>query len=61
VAGDAALTFDPHDEAGLAACLHLLAGQEELRAELRRRGVARARGFSWQRTARETVAVYDKI
>ena len=61
VAGDAALTFDPHDEVGLVACLHLLAGQEHLRAELRRRGVARAQGFSWERAARETVAVYDAL
>lgn len=61
VAGDAALTFDPRDEDALAALLQLAAGQDALRTELGRRGVTRAQGFTWARTARETVAVYDAL
>jgi glycosyltransferase involved in cell wall biosynthesis len=61
VAGDAALTVAPHDEEALTAGLRLLIEQPNLRAELRRRGLAHAARFSWQRCAEETVAVYDEV
>jgi glycosyltransferase involved in cell wall biosynthesis len=60
VVGDAALTADPHDIGGLAAAIERVVGDAELRAELRRRGIARAARFSWQRTARETLAAYQQ-
>lgn len=60
VAGDAGVTFGPDDAAGLVNCLHLAAGQESLRAELRARGLERAALFSWRRTAQETLAVYEQ-
>lgn len=58
VAGDSALTFAPQSEEALAAGLTLLTGQAALRTELRRKGLARAQEFSWQRTAQATLAVY---
>ena len=58
VAGDAALLVDPSDVEALAAALVRVASDSGLREDLGRRGLARARGFSWERTARETVAVY---
>lgn len=58
VAGDAAVTFDPHDEDGLVAALHLVMGQPALRQALSCRGVTRARHFSWRRCAEETCDVY---
>ena len=58
VAGDSALTFAPQSEEALAAGLALLMGQAALRTELRRKGLARAQAFSWQRTAQATLAVY---
>ena len=58
VAGDAALLVDPRDVDALAAAIERLMGDATLRAELRERGLARAREFSWERTARETAAVY---
>lgn len=60
VAGDAALTVAADDEAGLADCINLLVDQSALRAELARRGLARAASYSWARTARETVQVYEE-
>ncbi len=59
VAADAALTVPPDDEAALADALRLLVEQDALRAELSRRGRARAARYSWRRTAQETLAVYE--
>lgn len=51
VCGDAALYFDPHDPADMAAKVERLMGDAPLRRELRERGLARARQFSWRRCA----------
>lgn len=61
VAGDAAITFAPRDEDALAGALHLVMSQPALRSELRRRGLARAARFSWQRCAEQTVEVYLRV
>lgn len=60
VAGDAALLFDPHDEAAIAAAISRLFTDEDLRARLRTRGEARARQFTWERTARLTLESYER-
>ena len=57
VAGGAAVLVDPHDPASIAA------GIEEAtdrRDELRARGLDRAAGFTWERVAAETRAVYEE-
>ena len=59
--GEAALYFDPYDEDEMAACIGELMGDEALREELRAKGVAQAGRFSWERTAQETLAVYEKV
>ncbi len=59
VAGDAAICVEALDEQALADALALLVAQEPLRAELRRRGLARAAQYSWRRTAAETIAIYE--
>ena len=61
VAGDAAVLFDPPDGGRLALELSRVLASPALRDELRARGVARAREFSWDRTAIETVAVYRRL
>ena len=61
VVGKAALTCDPYDEAALAEALRLLHRDRELRAHLREKGLARAARFSWQRAARETWDVYQRL
>jgi glycosyltransferase involved in cell wall biosynthesis len=58
VVGDAALFVSPDDVDGLAAALHRVWHDEALRADLRARGIARAREFSWERTARMTLDAY---
>ncbi len=59
VAGDAGLLCDPTDVEGIAAALARVLTETELAAELRERGLARARTFTWERTARELVAVIE--
>jgi len=58
VVGDAALLIDPRSDGDLATALRSLLDDEELRTKLRAAGPAHARLFSWERTARETLAVY---
>ncbi len=61
VVGEAALLFDPRDEAALAAALGRICGDEDLRTELRKRGPEQARTFNWERTARETADIYRRL
>jgi glycosyltransferase involved in cell wall biosynthesis len=62
VAGDAALMFDPYDEDAIAVAIEALLVQDEpMRARTRAHGLARAQQFSWQRTARETLASYARV
>jgi glycosyltransferase involved in cell wall biosynthesis len=58
VVGDAAVMVDPTDEAAIARSMADLLGSPAWREELRGRGVARAKLFSWEETARQTLAVY---
>jgi glycosyltransferase involved in cell wall biosynthesis len=60
VAGDAALLFDPYDESAIAAALGRLLTDTALAQRLRDAGLERARHFSWQRTARLTLASYAR-
>jgi glycosyltransferase involved in cell wall biosynthesis len=49
--GDDALYFDPLDTRDIAKAIRRVATDKSLRDELSRRGLARAAGFSWDRTA----------
>jgi glycosyltransferase involved in cell wall biosynthesis len=60
VVGDAALLFDPTDQAAVTGAVRRLLGDAELRQSLAVRGRERARQFSWKRTAAETLASYRK-
>jgi glycosyltransferase involved in cell wall biosynthesis len=58
IAGGAAVLIDPEDATRLSEAIVEVVSRPELANELRRRGLERARGFSWLRTAQETVRVY---
>lgn len=60
VAGDAAVLVDPLDIDALADGLRRLVFDEVLRSDLRRKGLERAQGYSWECTARETLDTYRK-
>ncbi|MBN1484694.1 MAG: glycosyltransferase family 4 protein [Chloroflexia bacterium] len=53
VVGEAAVLVDPLDVAGIAAGLRRLIEDGALRQSLRAAGLERARGFSWERSARQ--------
>ena len=61
VAGTAALLTDPHDHGALASALRALLSNHNLRAELSARGLQRARSFTWEQTARKTLALYNRV
>jgi len=61
VAGDAALTLHELSEEPFAEQLRRLVSDAELRAELRRRGLAHARNFTWERCAAQTLACYLRL
>lgn len=52
VCGDAALYFDPMDEADIAVKIQTLMGDGDLQTRLRDRGRSRAERFSWDDAAR---------
>lgn len=61
VVGDAALTVDPRDTEAIADALKRVLTDQGLANDLRTRGRERARQFTWEETARETLVVYEKV
>jgi glycosyltransferase involved in cell wall biosynthesis len=57
VVGDAGLLVDPTDADALAAALSRVLTEQGLADELRRRGLERAREFTWERTADALLAL----
>jgi len=58
VAGSAAILFDPEDPSALKRQLARLTGDDSLRKELSVAGLAQARKFDWQTTAKRTIETY---
>ena len=61
VVGGGGLMVDPSDADGLAGALESVLTDERLRAELRKKGLARAKLFSWSRYAQELLAAYRSV
>lgn len=61
VCGDAALYFPPGDAKALAETLNRLLADPQLAETMRQRGRERVKLFSWERTARETIKVYEEL
>ncbi|MBI3910112.1 MAG: glycosyltransferase family 4 protein [Armatimonadetes bacterium] len=61
VTGDAARWVDPHSVAEIAAALRDLLEDKAERQRLSAAGLVRARRFSWDETARRTLAVYREV
>lgn len=60
VAGNAAILVDPTSVDAILDGLIRLLSHDALRARLREAGLERERQFSWEKTARETLAVYRR-
>lgn len=61
VTGDAAILVDPLDVEALTGRIVQVLSDSALRQHLRARAQQQAATFSWDRTARETIAVYEKV
>lgn len=61
VVGDAALLFDPGIEESLVEALWRVLTEPDLRRELSRRGIERAAAFTWEKTTRATMAVWQEV
>jgi glycosyltransferase involved in cell wall biosynthesis len=61
LAGDAALLVDPADEEAIAEGIRRIVGDAGLRAVLARKGVARARDFTWRACAAATRRAYEAV
>jgi glycosyltransferase involved in cell wall biosynthesis len=61
VAGDAAIAVDPRSVRALAEAVARVLGDPSERERLSEAGLARAEQFSWERTARATIAVYEGV
>jgi glycosyltransferase involved in cell wall biosynthesis len=60
VVGDAGLLVDPYDVEAIAHGIRRLVEDTALREELRKKGLERAKRFTWERTAELTWAVLEE-
>ena len=61
VVGEAGFCLDPDDERQIAGSIIATLVQEELAAELKRKGLEQASNFSWEKTATDTLLIYDRV
>jgi glycosyltransferase involved in cell wall biosynthesis len=61
VVGDAAVLVDPYDVDSIIEGMRRVLTDPALAAELRRKGLARARDFSWERSVRRTWQLYQEV
>ena len=61
IGGEAALYFDPDDSRDIADKLAKVLGNKKFRQGLVKKGLARAKDFSWEKMARETLKVYESV
>jgi len=61
IVGDAGVKVDPADVEMIADSIYNVLTDEGLRRDLIKRGKERVKNFSWERTARETLQLYEDI
>src|SRR5699024_6838417 len=61
VVGDAAIMLDPYDPIAIEQAMRLVLTQPALREDLRQRGFARVKQFSWERSVRRIRAIYEEV
>lgn len=58
---DAALYFDPHSPPAIAEALGVGLDDQNLRAQLKIKAQKLTRFYSWRKTARQTLSIYEKV
>jgi glycosyltransferase involved in cell wall biosynthesis len=61
VVGEAGIMFNPYNTDSLVEAMRKVLTDSELRDDMVRKGLEQAKKFSWERTARETQEVYNKV
>jgi glycosyltransferase involved in cell wall biosynthesis len=61
VIGDAGFTLNPDDHRGIGGSIIATIVQDNLAEEMRQKGIVQAAKFSWEKTATETLLIYNKI
>jgi alpha-1,3-rhamnosyl/mannosyltransferase len=61
VIGDAGVLVNPCDPDHLKEAMMELLEDEKKRGEMAKKGIARSKLFSWEKCARQTVSVYEKV
>jgi glycosyltransferase involved in cell wall biosynthesis len=61
IVGQAAWLANPEDIEDMAAQMHRLLEDEDLRQTLQQRGLAHVQGYTWAQAAQETLAVYHEV
>lgn len=61
VVGDAALLFNPYNAKEMAETIVKVLTNSELKKELIRKGLERSKQFSWEKTAAETLKVFEEV
>ena len=61
VAGEAALLFDPTDVDQIYSSMQELLSDDRLRNNLSEAGIKRARHFTWEKTAKQTLSLYNTL
>jgi len=61
VLGDAAVVFHPLDIHDMADKVYQVVSDENLRKQLSEKGIRWVKRFSWEKCARETLKIYEKV
>jgi glycosyltransferase involved in cell wall biosynthesis len=61
VCGDAALYVDPYNPKDIATKIRILLSDDNLREELSRKGLERAKLFSWEKCAKEIIKIIEEV
>jgi glycosyltransferase involved in cell wall biosynthesis len=61
VVGDAAILVDPRNADEIAKAILKVLQDKGLQEEMRKRGLERAKRFTWQGAAEETARVYEEV
>ena len=61
VVGDAGIMVNPYNIEEIAEAMYKLLSDQNLQNEMRRQGIERAKQFSWEETAKQTLHAYQEV
>jgi glycosyltransferase involved in cell wall biosynthesis len=61
IVGDAGLFFDPLNKDDMLGVLKRILSDDDLRKDMRRKGLERAKQFSWEKAARDLLTIFENL